>query len=265
MRSHGRERLVVDAAAVDTARASIKPVFVVGMARSGTSLVEQIIASHPGAAGAGELRFWTTLVQRHAEALRQAPLAEPLRLTAARDYLAKLARHADAALRVVDKAPINADYLGIIHTVFPNARIIYLRRDPVDTCLSCYFQQFSVALEYSMDLADLAHYYRSHERLVAHWHAVLPRESILDVPYAELVCDQEGWTRRILDFIGLEWDVRCLSFQDTSRTVATGSAWQVRQKIYKSSMQRWRNYEKFLGPLLELRDARSPEPPITAP
>lgn len=256
IQSHDQERLTSNSVALDEARASAKPVFVVGMMRSGTSLVEQIIASHPAAAGAGELGFWSALVQRQQSVLRHGTLSESLRLETAKAYLRQLSRHSAEALRVVDKSPVNADFLGIIHSVFPNARILYLQRDPIDTCLSCYFQQFSAGLDYTMDLADLAHYYRSHERLVAHWRSVLPSGAFLDVPYAELVSDQVAWTRKILQFIGLEWDERCLNFQDTHRTVATASAWQVRQKIYTSSVERWRNYEKFLGPLLELRDPR---------
>ncbi len=234
---------------------STKPVLVVGMPRSGTSLVEQIIASHPAAAGAGELGFWTDAVHQRESAIRQGPLSEPLRTQLASAYLRTLADYSAGALRIVDKTPVNSDYLGVIHSVFPNARIIYMRRHPIDTCLSCYFQQFaSSALHFTMDLADLAHYYRQHQRLVAHWRAVLPAGTMLDVPYAELVADQEGWTRRILDFVGLEWDEQCLNFQATRRSVATASAWQVRQKIYKHAVERWRNYEKFIGPLRELQD-----------
>ena len=105
-----------------------------------------------------------------------------------------------------------------------------------------------------MDLSDLAHYYKEHQRLMAHWRAVLPTGSILDVPYAELVADQEAWTRNILDFLGLEWDQRCLDFHKTERQVVTASTWQVRQKIYKGSVARWRGYEKFIGPLLTLKE-----------
>jgi len=233
---------------------SAQPVFVVGMARSGTSLVEQIIASHPAAKGAGELNFWTIAVHKHESALRQGLLAEPLRKKLALEYLRVLVGHSRDALRVVDKAPVNSDYLGLIHSVFPNARVIYLRRDPIDTCLSCYFQPFPQVMNYTMDLSDLAHYYREHQRLVAHWRSVLPPETLLDVPYAELIADQEQWTRRILDFLGLPWDERCLDFHKTVRPVTTASSWQVRQKIYKSSVERWRNYEKFIGPLRGLRD-----------
>ena len=236
------------------ASASMKPVFVVGMPRSGTSLVEQIISSHPAVTGAGELGFWSDAVSEHATAIRQGRLGEPIKKKLAEAYLRALAGHSLDAPRIVDKAPFNSDYLGVIHSVFPKARIIYTRRDPIDTCLSCYFQQLSLALNFTMDLSDLVHYYREHRRLIAHWRAVLPPGTILDVPYAELVADQEGWTRKILDFLGLEWDERCLDFHKTKRPVMTASYWQVRQRIYNDSVERWRNYEKFISPLLGLRD-----------
>jgi len=236
------------------ASASMKPVFVVGMMRSGTSLAEQIIASHPAATGAGELQFWNDAVRVHEALIRRGELGEPIRKKLAEAYLRALARHSVDALRIVDKAPVNSDYLGVIHSVFPNARIIYMRRNPIDTCLSCYFQQFSPAMNFTMDLSDLVHYYREHRRLIAHWRAVLPPGTILDVPYAELVADQEGWSRKILDFVGLEWDERCLDFHKTKRPVVTASYWQVRQRIYNDSVERWRNYEKFISPLLGLRD-----------
>ncbi len=232
---------------------SMKPVIVLGMPRSGTSLTEQIIASHPAAKGAGELQFWLNAARAHAE-LRQGIVGEPARKKLAEEYLRVLAAHGPDALRVVDKTPTNSDYLGFIHSVFPNARIIRMRRDPIDTCLSCYFQQFSTAQTFTMDLADLAYYYKMHQRLMKHWCAALPAGSILEVPYEELVVDQETWTRKILNFLELEWDERCLSFHETKRSVMTASTWQVRQKIYNRSVRRWRNYEKFIGPLKELRE-----------
>jgi tetratricopeptide (TPR) repeat protein len=242
------------AAARDGGSDSARPVFVVGMMRSGTSLVEQIIASHPAASGAGELTFWTIAMRKHEAAVRQSVLATQLRVKLAQDYLRVLTGNSADALRVVDKMPANADYLGLIHSVFPNARIINLQRDPIDTCLSCYFQQFPPAMNFTMDLADLAHYYREHHRLVGHWRKVLPPGTLLEVPYAELTADQEGWTRRILEFLGLQWDDRCLEFHRTVRPVTTASVWQVRQKMYRSSVERWRNYEKFIGPLRGLKD-----------
>jgi tetratricopeptide (TPR) repeat protein len=234
---------------------SARPVFVVGMPRSGTSLVEQIIASHPAATGAGELHFWTVVARNHEGVIRQEMLAETLRKKLAAEYLRVLAGYSADALRVIDKAPYNSDYLGLIHSVYPNARMIYLQRDPIDTCLSCYFQQFAPAMNYTMDLSDLAHYYREHRRLIAHWRSVLPADTLLEVPYAELVADQEQWTRRILEFLELPWDERCLDFHKAVRSVTTASTWQVRQKIYSSSVERWRNYKKFIGPLLKLSDS----------
>ncbi len=230
---------------------SARPVFVVGMPRSGTSLTEQIIASHPAASGAGELHFWPALIAKDA-GLRHHLLSEEARPNVAEEYLRVLGRSAANASRIVDKAPVNSDFLGLIYSVFPNAHVIYMQRDPIDTCLSCYFQQFLVGLNFTFDLSDLAHYYREHRRIVAHWRAVLPPGFILEVPYEELVADQEAWSRKMLDFIGLEWDPRVLEFHATKRQVVTASAWQVRQKIYKNSVARWRNYEKFIGPLKAL-------------
>ena len=242
------------AAANQAASDSQRPVFVVGMPRSGTSLVEQIIASHPAARGAGELDYWADAFHKHGNTLCREPPADSLAKKLAAGYLRTLEQHSPQAARVVDKTPFNADLMGIIHRVFPRARFIYLRRDPIDSCLSCYFHQLPATLNFCMDLEDLAHYYRQHHRLVAHWRQALPPGVLLDVPYEELTADQEAWTRRIVDFLGLEWDPQCLDFHRTNRAVVTASYWQVRQKIYRSSVGRWRNYQKFIGPLLSLKD-----------
>ncbi len=232
---------------------SMTPVLVVGMPRSGTSLAEQIIASHHSAKGAGELAFWAD-VARENEARTKPWLPDDSgRMKLAESYLGVLKKKCGDALRIVDKAPVNADYLGLFHSVFPNARIIHMRRDPIDTCLSCYFQMLILSLNFTMDLSDLADYCREHHRLMAHWRSVLPAGTMLDVPYEELVADQAGWSRRILDFLGLDWDARVLNFHETKRAVATASFWQVRQRIYSDSVHRWRNYEKFLGPLKTLK------------
>jgi tetratricopeptide (TPR) repeat protein len=252
VRLHSREKM---AAVRGATSGSMKPVFVVGMMRSGTSLTEQIIASHPMAAGAGELEYWSTVMRDHEAAIRQESFLtdEPAKKSVAEAYLRALENVSGTASRVVDKAPINSDYLGVIHSVFPNARIIYMKRDPIDVCLSSYFQNFSLAQSFTLDLSDMAHYYEQHHRLISHWRTVLPKGTILDVPYEELLTDQEGWTRKILDFIDLEWDSRCLDFHTTERPIVTASFWQARQKIYTTSVQRWRNYEKFVGPLLGLK------------
>jgi Flp pilus assembly protein TadD len=235
-----------------TSSASARPIFIVGMPRSGTSLAEQIIAAHPAAHGGGELPFWETLVVAD-KSIRGGILSEQARVKTAEGYLHVLEGLSADALRVTDKTPVNSDFLGLIYSVFPNARVIYMQRDPIDTCLSCYFQQFFTGLNFTLDLSDLVHYYREHQRLMKHWRAVLPPGFILDVPYEELVSDQESWSRKMLRFIGLEWDDRCLEFYKNERQVTTASAWQARQKIYKNSVARWRNYEKFIGPLKTLR------------
>jgi tetratricopeptide (TPR) repeat protein len=250
IRSHSREAL---ARAAEGGSPSMKPVFVLGMPRSGTSLVEQIIASHPSARGAGELQFWLDTGRANRAELQQGILGDPVRKKLAEDYLAILALHGPNALRVVDKATFNCDYIGLLHSVFPKARIIYMRRDPIDTCLSCYFQNFSASMSFSMDLTDLADYYRVHQRLMKHWRTALPAGTVLEVPYEELVADPVAWTQRILGFLELDWDDRCLSFDKTERDVNTASAWQVRQKIYSRSVHRWHHYERFIGPLKGLR------------
>lgn len=246
IRGHSREAL---SRIGDGGSASMKPVFVLGMPRSGTSLTEQIIASHPSAKGAGELQFWLEAERAHDGELRQGPIDESARKKLADNCLRVLELQGHNALRVVDKNIFNCDHLGLLHSVFPKARVIYMRRDPIDTCLSCYFQNFSSDLSFTLDLSDLAHYYTVNQRLMKHWCSALPAGTILEVPYEELVADQVGWTHKIIDFLELDWDDRCLSFHETDRAVNTASAWQVRQRIYDRSVQRWRHYEKFIGPL----------------
>jgi tetratricopeptide (TPR) repeat protein len=231
---------------------SSKPVFVLGMPRSGTSLTEQILASHPSVFGAGEMDFWNTFTRTHESEVRGGLLDPALRKSLANDYLRLLESRGDA-VRVIDKTTINSDYIGIIYSVIPNARFIYMERDPTDTCLSCYFQQFFAGLSFCLDLADLAHYYSGHRRLIKHWQSVLPPENLLVVPYEGLVAEQEGWTRKMLGFLGLDWNDRCLSFHETQRLVTTASARQVRQKINSDSVGRSRAYKKFLGPLKAIK------------
>jgi tetratricopeptide (TPR) repeat protein len=229
-----------------------RPIFIVGTARSGTSLTEQILATHPAVFGAGELDFWDRASAAYEAAGRQGRDGAPLLPRMAEDYLERLAGLSSSAQRVVDKLPANFMNVGLIHAALPRARIIHMRRHPIDACLSIYFQYFSSAHPFSNDLDDLAHYYGEYRRVTDHWHAVLPGSALLEVSYEGLIEDQEGWTRRILEFVGLPWDPRCLDFQRTGRVVTTASKWQVRQKIHASSVARWRNYERFVGPLLSL-------------
>jgi tetratricopeptide (TPR) repeat protein len=238
------------------ANASTRPVFIVGMLRSGTTLAEQILASHPQVFGAGELMFWCEQLSAEMERARAAGARE-IRgddglAGATADYLELLRRTSADAQHVVDKMPTNFLSLGLIHAALPRARIIHMRRNPVDTCLSIYFQHFEAANSYANELADLAHYYREYRRLMRHWHATLPAEALMEVPYEGLTADLEGWTRRMLEFIEIPWDPRCLDFHQTARTVVTASKWQVRQAIDPRFVQRWRNYEEFVRPLLAL-------------
>jgi tetratricopeptide (TPR) repeat protein len=234
--------------------ASERPVFIIGMLRSGTTLAEQILASHPAVHGAGELPFWTNAFAAHTSSAADTEASAALVRRLANEYLRLLQGLSADTLRVIDKMPANFWVLGLIHAALPNARIIHLRRNPIDTCLSIYFQRFETGVSYANDLDDLVHYYIQYLRLITHWRSILPADSILDVPYEGLVESQEAWTRKMLAFTGLSWDARCVDFHLTNRTVITASKWQVRQKISASSVDRWRNYEKFIGPLLKLKE-----------
>jgi tetratricopeptide (TPR) repeat protein len=227
-------------------------VFIIGMPRSGTSLTEQILASHQAVRGAGEVRFWDHAFVQVESAGLGSDAAASLMPQLAQEYLERVMSCSAGALRVSDKMPANFLYAGLIHAAFPRARIIHMQRHPLDTCLSIYFQNFFRVGAYANDFDDLAHYYGEYRRVTDHWRTVLPQRALLEVPYEALIADQEGWTRRMLDFIGLPWDPKCLDFHRTDRVVVTASRWQVRQKITAISVGRWRNYEKHLAPLRQL-------------
>jgi tetratricopeptide (TPR) repeat protein len=228
------------------------PVFVLGMPRSGTSLTEQILASHPQVFGSGEVAFWNGAYEAWRQAELQGRQGRQLLPDMASRYLERMGAAGGGATRVINKLPANFMYAGLIHAAFPRARIIHMQRHPLDTALSIYFQNFFNIGPWANDLADLAHYYGQYVRITRHWRATLPAQNLLEVPYEELIKDQEGWTRRMLDFIGLPWDARVLDFHKTERVVITASRWQVRQKIHSASAGRWHHYEKHLGPLLGL-------------
>jgi Flp pilus assembly protein TadD len=222
------------------------PVFIVGMPRSGTSLVEQMLASHPAIYGAGELSKLGELAQR-ARLLAPAALRD-----LGREYLDHAGKLAPDARYFTDKMPGNYQHLWLIQLMLPNARIIHCVRDPMDTCFSCYTLRFTSGHEYSYDLRMLGRKYLRYRRLMKHWHEVFPSGRILDVSYERVVASAEREVRRILEYLGLPWNPACLSFYETERPVRTASAAQVRKPIYSSSLARWKHFEKHLDPLLEI-------------
>lgn len=235
------------------------PILILGMPRSGSTLVEQIISSHPDVSGAGEVQDFEIatkiLANNHKFAAPMPELARELSDEALRElgdiYTERLLQRASGAPHVTDKLLGNYNRLGLIRLALPNAAIVHCTRNPVDCCLSIYTNSFAEPLEHANNLGRLGRHYRRYHALMAHWRAVLPEASFLDVQYEDTVRDLEGAARRILAHCGLAWDPRCLEFQDNRRHVRTISITQVRQPLYTSSVERWRNYEKHLGPLLD--------------
>jgi tetratricopeptide (TPR) repeat protein len=222
------------------------PVLVIGMPRSGSTLLEQIISSHPQVAAGGEIPFLGNYVTERGESDDMA--AEEL----ATGYLRVLRGLSESATRIVDKMPYNFRWLGPFHAAFPRGRVIHLRRNPVDTCLSIYATPFVAHQPYTADRGDLVFYYRQYARLMEHWRSVLPPDRLTEIDYEVLVADREAAARRLIAFCGLPWDDACLRHEENKRVVKTASMWQARQPVYRSSVSRWRNYEPWLGELREL-------------
>lgn len=237
---------------------STLPVFVVGLPRSGTTLVEQILASHGSVHGAGELEALAGVnhsITRRFAGSKPAPECMSLIDARAVDefsalYLAELRLRSPQAIRIVDKLPGNVVRIGLIKTLFPNAYVVHCARNALDTCVSLYFHYFQ-ALACSFDLAELGRYYLDHHRLMAHWNDTFPGE-IFEVRYEELVAEPERISRGLVAHLDLEWDERCLEFHKNERSVMSPSNLQVRRPIYSTSIDRWRRYEKHLGPLIEV-------------
>jgi tetratricopeptide (TPR) repeat protein len=221
--------------------ASELPVVILGMPRSGTTLIEQIISCHPQVVGAGELHFWTSRTEEFWQAQR-ANVRE-FQLQAADDYIGHLRGVAPEAERVTDKMPFNFLRAGLIHLAFPHATILHCRRHPVDTCLSIFSTYFAPRRGFSSAPDDLVFYYRQYLRLMAHWRAVLPADRFVEVDYEALIADPEPVSRTLIAGCGLEWDPVCLRPEHNGRVVKTASKWQVRQPIQKSSVARWHRYE----------------------
>ncbi len=227
-------------------------VFIMGMPRSGTTLVEQILASHAQVHGAGEQTILGQAVRRLEGAYGAFPGCVPLLdlRELGRNYVAELWALAPEAARITDKMPHNFLFAGLVGLALPGARIIHVRRDPVDTCLSCFGKMFSGSHPYAYDLAELGRYWRAYETLMAHWRTVLPEGMMLDVRYEDVVADLEGQARRMVAHLGLDWDEACLAFHRTERVVRTASAAQVRQPIYATSVGRREAYGSLIEPLL---------------
>lgn len=240
------------------------PIFILGMPRSGTTLLEQVLATHPKVYGAGELDQISNLVNAiSAECPGAASYPECANdldaMTACRlgdSYSNYVRRLGGGAQFVTDKMPGNFMHIGFISLFLPNAKIIHSRRNPLDTCLSCYFQHFTNPMPFSMSLESLGHYYRGYQRLMAHWEKVLPGK-ILTVDYEDMVQKHEETVRKVISFCGLDWDPKCLQFHETERAVKTASTWQVRQPLYQTSVGRWKHYEHQLEPLIKMLGSTS--------
>jgi tetratricopeptide (TPR) repeat protein len=239
---------------------SERPIFVVGMIRSGTTLLDQIITSHPDAASAGELEFWKVeadLVNR--EWFQNG--IDPGKIEGiAQRYLDLLDGVSRDALRVTDKMPINFESVGLMHLVFPSAKFVHIRREPLDTALSMYMTFYGGGPNFAYKKENIVAYYRAYLRFMELWRAMLPAGRLLEVDYEDLVARPEALIRQIVQFCGLRWDDACLSHEGNRNAVPTPSAWQARQPIYQTSVGRWRHYEPWLGALSELRNVWHPQP-----
>lgn len=236
---------------------SERPIFIIGMFRSGTTLCEQILSSHPDVHGAGELTDISTL-SYSLQSIKQQDKSPSALINvsqsaldqAAESYLNTLDTHSTKSSRVVDKMPTNFFHVGLIVKLFPNAHIIHMIRDPRDTCLSMYFQRFGPQMTFSTDLIELADYHLTYQAYIKYWNEVLDIK-IHNVVYEDLMENQEDITRKMLEFCGLDWNDKCISFHQTKRDVNTPSYDQVRKPLYKKSVARWKNYEAHLRPLID--------------
>lgn len=233
-----------------------KPLFIVGMPRSGTTLVEQMLASHSGVEAGGELSTMLNVAARvRGLALSKVEYPYAVRDLGARQleslaefYLKRLDGISQTAVRVTDKLPFNFMHVGLIASLFPRAAIVHCRRDPLDTCVSCYFTSFTEQIRFANDMTTLGQYYRHYRRLMQHWRDVIS-DQLLDVQYEELIAETEPRLRKILAHCGLEWESQCLKYYEGSRSIRTPSRWQVRRPVSTASIGRWKNYERWIGAL----------------
>lgn len=226
------------------------PVFIVGMIRSGTTLVEQIVSSHPEVAAGGELKFWLENTRRILNSERSSIDPENLRQVSS-EYLKQIDRLSGGRRRITDKMPLNFLFIGAMHLAFPNARFIHCRRSPLDNCISMFATPFPQPVNFLHSRENIVFYYKQYLRLIDHWRNVIPADRLLEVDYELLVSNPAPLTHRMIEFLGLDWDDACLHPEELHRAVRTPSTWQVRQPIYRSSVDRWRNYEPWLGAFRE--------------
>ena len=250
-----------------------RPVFIVGMPRSGSTLVEQILSSHPDVYGAGEVKYLSRAISQLRDRFPTLPkfpeLASKVNAAQldilAKNYQAALAKGAGNAPKITDKLLTNFFFLGLINLMFPKAKVINTMRDPVDTCLSGFTKLFKDDMPHSYDLTELGHYYGKYRQLMEHWNEVLPEGFMTTVVYEDVVADTEKEARRLIEFLGLPWDDKCLAFHKSDRPVKTASVAQVRKPIYASSVKRWAKYGKGLQPLIDAVEYRPGEPAKAKP
>lgn len=236
-----------------------RPTFIVGMPRSGSTLLEQILSSHPDVYGAGEVKHLSVAVGRLRDRFPSLPKYPEImaKITPAQmeivanNYLKQLTATSGDAKRVTDKLLTNYFFVGLIHLLFPKAKIIHTRRDPVDTCLSGFTKLFKDDMPHSYDLGELGRYYGKYREIMEHWEKVLPEGVLITVDYEDVVADTEGQARRLIDFLGLPWNDKCVEFHKSDRPVKTASVAQVRKPIYKTSVKRWMKYGDGLQPLAD--------------
>ena len=234
------------------------PIFIVGMPRAGTTLIEQILASHKNIYGAGELSILDDIIQEACQTARLpfniwvSQLTDDEFAALGEHYLERTSVLAPDKQFIIDKMPSNCFYIGMIYRMLPTAKIIHAIRDPMDSCFSCFTHLFKSSMLFAYDLAALGDYYALYAQAMQHWHTVLPATVIFDLPYEQMIANHEAFSKQLVEYIGLPWDPNCLNFYKNDRIVKTASLTQVRKPIYKTSVQRWQYFAEELHPLLQM-------------
>jgi tetratricopeptide (TPR) repeat protein len=227
------------------------PIFIIGMIRSGTTLLDQILSSHPSVASGGELRFWIEETLRIV-ATDKTPTGEEL-VALSEEYIRYIRLLADDAVHITDKMPLNFAYAGVIHTALPNARLIHIRRNPIDTCLSIYTTYFGKGALFAYNKQNIVAYYKEYLRMMDYWRAQLPSDRLLEIDYEELISNPDLVIPKVIEFCGLPWDEACLHHDLNQSAINTPSRWQARQPLYSSSIAKWKKYEPWLEEFADLK------------